>query len=253
MNEKWFDIIVTEIQFALCVPPGSGKTVHKDRPFHGLVLNDGDGEKNYVFSDGYVMHTPPHSLFYLPKGSSYVVTGVKSGACYAINFDAQLSDTPFCISLRSADGLQKSFKAACAEWKEDAPTKRVTAMRAIYDAIARCGREATQAYLPRERYDVIAPAIEAMEREFSENALSVASLAALCGVSEVYFRRIFLRRFGVSPKEYVTRRRMEYASQLLKTGQFEIGEVARLCGYSEPCHFSREFKKRFGVPPRDHT
>ena len=125
-------------------------------------------------------------------------------------------------------------------------------MRAIYDAITRCGEEAEQAYLPRERYDVIAPAVEAIERDFSENALGVSALSALCGVSEVYFRRLFLRRFGVSPKEYVTRRRMEYARQLLKTGQFEIGEIARLCGYGEPCHFSREFKKRFGVSPRDY-
>jgi AraC-like DNA-binding protein len=251
LNEKWFDIIVTEIQFAIYVPKGSGRVSHKDRPFHGLVLNDGEGEKEYLFSDGRVLHTPPNSLFYLPKGSSYSVTGTGEGGCYAINFDAELSDEPFCINLRSVDGLQKSFKKACTEWRADAPTKCVSAKRAIYDAIEQCGKEIAQKYLPRDRYDVIAPAVETVEREFSENGLSVSRLSEICGVSEVYFRKIFFRRFGVSPKEYITRRRMEYARQLLKTGQFEVGEVARLCGYGEPCHFSREFKKRFGVSPRD--
>ena len=114
MNEKWFDIIVTEIQFAIYVPSGSGRITHKDRPFHGLVLNDGESEKDYVFSDGRVMRTPPHSLFYLPKNSTYTVMGIKEGGCYAINFDAQLSDEPFCVNLRSSDALQKSFKRACA-------------------------------------------------------------------------------------------------------------------------------------------
>ena len=46
---------------------------------------------------------------------------------------------------------------------------------------------------------------------------------------------------------------MEYAKQLLILGEFEISEIAELCGYSEPCHFLREFSRRVGVNPSQYT
>ena len=46
--------------------------------------------------------------------------------------------------------------------------------------------------------------------------------------------------FGKNPKEYLIEKRMSYAKQLLSSGQFSVSEVAQLCGYFEPCHFSRE-------------
>jgi AraC-like DNA-binding protein len=75
----------------------------------------------------------------------------------------------------------------------------------------------------------------------------------MCGVSEVYFRKIFQDQFGVTPKEYLIRMRIEYAKSLLLSEQFTVSEIATLCGYSEPCHFSREFSKRVGVSPNQYT
>jgi AraC-like DNA-binding protein len=71
-------------------------------------------------------------------------------------------------------------------------------------------------------------------------------------VSEVYLRKIFEKKFGVSPKEYMISLRMEYAKQLLSSGEVGVAEVAQMCGYAEPCHFSREFKKRFGISPKNY-
>ena len=55
--------------------------------------------------------------------------------------------------------------------------------------------------------------------------------------------------FGVSPKEYITQKRIEYAKILLSSGDFLVSEVGILCGYAEPCHFSREFSRRVGMIP----
>ena len=105
--------------------------------------------------------------------------------------------------------------------------------------------------MPPAKHTLIEPALLEINNALTDNTLSVSRLAALCGMSEVYLRKIFVNRFGVSPKEYIIRRRMEYASQLLASGQLDVCDVALLCGYAEPCHFSREFKKRFGTPPRN--
>ena len=82
--------------------------------------------------------------------------------------------------------------------------------------------------------------------------LTVSSLAALCGISEVYFRKLFFVRFGTSPKDYIISLRTGYAKQLLAYEALSVGQVAEACGYVEPAHFSREFARRVGCAPRDY-
>jgi len=253
MNEQWKNIIITKISVAVYVAPNTGKHIHKDRPYHGLVLNDSDSAKDYVFDDGHIMRTDENALFYLPKGSSYHVEPHQIGGCYAINFDAEISDTPFSVSFRNTESLLHHFKAACEAWKSKNDQANLLAMRALYDGIYQMQKEEQRQYISGRHRSLIAPAIKEIEHSFTEKNISVSYLAALCKMSEVYFRKIFFCCFGVSPKEYIIQKRMEYAKQLLVLGEFEISEIAELCGYSEACHFSREFSRRVGVNPSQYT
>lgn len=252
MNGQWEKIIITQISYAVYVAPNTGKHVHKDRPFHGLVLNDSDVVRDYCFDNGHVMRTEGNSLFYLPKGSSYHVEQIRNGGCYAINFAADISDDPFCVTPRSVDYLLRNFKAATDAWKSKDPLRIAIAMRALYDAVCTAQKEVYKRYVPKTQRSIIAPAVDIINRNFTDNDLSVSHLAALCGVSEVYFRRLFLNAFGTSPKEYIIQKRIEYAKTLLSSGDFSVSEVASLCGYAEPCHFSREFSKRVGMRPSQY-
>ena len=248
MKKEWENVIIERVEAAVYVPVGAGKPIHDNRPFHGFVLDEEDAEKDYVFSDGRVMHTEGGCFFYLPKGSSYYVKTIKYGGCYAINFEADIDDKPFLIKLKDRDSLLKNFRTAAESWKKQSPLWRAATMRAVYDAIYRVRREG-EIYVPAETAGRIESAVELMDSEFTDKSLTVASLAKVCGVSAVYFRRIFADRFGVSPKEYIIRKRIEYAKQLLASEQFSVSEIAQMCGYAEPCHFTREFSRRVGVSP----
>lgn len=253
MNEQWSNVIISGISVAVHVDPNSGKPVHKNRQFHGFVFNDEGSIKDYYFDDGSVMHTEGGDLFYLPKGSSYHVKTVTVGGCYAINFDANIDCAPFVVKSKSVASLKNSFKTACADWKSSSPAKISSAMRTVYDCIYIIQKKHERNYMPNDKNRLIAPAIEAIERDFTSVCLTVSALAELCSMSEVYFRKIFLHMFGISPKEYLIRKRMEYAKQLIELGELEISKIAEMCGYSEPCHFSREFKKRFGISPNNYS
>ena len=249
MQDIWNDVVIAEVALAIYVPLGVGKSIHTSRPCHGLVLNDENAAKDYVFADGTVLHTKGGDLFYLPRGSSYRVKSVAAGGCYAINFAAELSDRPFSLRFRNRDSLRKCFENAVRAWSGDPVRRQHAVRRELYDILLQMQSEAVRSYLPKGREALIAPAIKRIAAAYTDNSLSVAELAAECGVSEVYFRRIFFDKMGVSPKEYIIAMRMDYAKQLLASGQLSVGEVSDLCGYSEPCHFSREFTKRTGVPP----
>jgi AraC family transcriptional regulator len=125
-------------------------------------------------------------------------------------------------------------------------------MRAVYDAVYHMQTELHKEYVSRTQASIIEPAIAAISDRFAENDLTVSYLASLCRVSEVYFRRLFLNTFGVGPKEYIIQKRIEYAKILLSSGDFLVSEVGILCGYAEPCHFSREFLRRVGMPPSQY-
>ena len=253
MNQEWKNIVVTKITLAMNVPGKGGKAYHVDRPAHGVILNGDLTKSDYYFSDGRVLHTGPNDFFYLPRGSTYHVKIREGGCCYAINFDAELSDEPFTLRLRDVEGVRKIFHGAAKRWKAHDPIREMLAMRALYEILCLIISEQEREYQSSANTEKLAPAMAVIESRFTDNALSVTELSSLCGMSEVYFRRLFEDRFGISPKEYLIRMRIEYAKSLLASGQFPVSEVASLCGYAEPCHFSREFSKRVGLSPNQYA
>ena len=251
MMKYWEQAIVTEINIAIYVKAGTGEAIHNNRPFHGLVMQDPIGEKVYRFSDGKTVHVQKNDVLYLPKGSYYQVDSMGEGGCFAINFDLldDLICPPFTISPKNSEGLHNCFKEAERAFHNG---DHVCIRKNIYEILFLLKKEEKRAYSPSLRDRLIAPAVEAITQGFTDNGLSVTELAERCGISEAYLRRLFGERYGVSPKEYAIRLRIDYAKRLLQSGQFSVGEVAQICGYAEPCHFSREFSKRVGVSPKEY-
>ncbi|MBE6550023.1 MAG: helix-turn-helix transcriptional regulator [Ruminococcaceae bacterium] len=252
MNNEWNNIVIKKIALAIYVANGAGRSIHTDRPYHGLVLNDADAVKDYIFSDGRVLKTCENELFYLPKGSTYRVKVIKGGGCYAINFDAELCDQPFAMIFRNVDAVRRAFKNAQKKWRSGSEERSLIAMRSLYEIILLAFEESNRAYIPDKKTALITPAIEKLNESFCDNSLSVASLACMCNVSEAYFRRIFAEKYGISPKEYIINMRIDYAKQLLESGQLSVSDTAKACGYFEESHFSREFSKRVGITPREY-
>lgn len=253
-TEIWSKVIITDIAAAVHVLPANKKDVHRNRAFHGLVLNEPNGKRDYYFSDGTVMRTEGNQLFYLPKGSYYKVIPIKTerpNNCYAINFDAAFSDVPFAMSFRDPEPIIKAFRDAAEEWRKQTEFSHVTVRKLLYEIILNMAEEQKKRYTPSATEALIAPAVEKINADFTQNELSVSALARDCGITESYFRRIFTEKFGISPKEYIIRLRIGYAKDLLSVGGVSVSEIARLCGYAEPTHFSREFSKRVGVSPAE--
>ena len=104
-----------------------------------------------------------------------------------------------------------------------------------------------------EHFPSVPPVIKAgvreMTRRFREPGLSVAELAKVSFVSEVYFRRVFRAHFGISPLEKILELRFLHACRLLGSGYHTVASAAFLSGFSDAKYFRTAFKKRFGVTP----
>jgi len=80
-------------------------------------------------------------------------------------------------------------------------------------------------------------------------APGLAALAALAGVHPVHLSREFHRRYRMTIGEYVRKRRIDHASNLLSNSELSLAEVARTCGFSDQSHFCAVFKKHSGMTP----
>ena len=80
-------------------------------------------------------------------------------------------------------------------------------------------------------------------------ALSIAAWSAACGLNADYFSRLFKAHTGLAPKAWLLETRLQRASRLLSFVDKTVAEVAAGCGFNCPFHFSRTFKRRFGIPP----
>jgi len=80
--------------------------------------------------------------------------------------------------------------------------------------------------------------------------LTVADLASLSGRSLSSFNRDFRNAFSVTPKQWLTARRMELAKELLQTRQATVTHVAAELGYENISHFIKLFRTTHQMTPK---
>ncbi|HEX5055170.1 MAG TPA: AraC family transcriptional regulator [Gammaproteobacteria bacterium] len=79
--------------------------------------------------------------------------------------------------------------------------------------------------------------------------ISLHTLARLNGMSACHFPRMFKRSTGLSPLQYINRRRMQVGKELLHKTRLPVSEIALATGYSNTSHFISLFKRYYGVTP----
>ena len=82
----------------------------------------------------------------------------------------------------------------------------------------------------------------------------IAVLLRICSVaamSPFHFQRMFKSAFGISPMQFVQRRRLERARYLLTKTEEPVTSICLAVGFESLGSFSALFKRTFGVSPRE--
>ena len=103
---------------------------------------------------------------------------------------------------------------------------------------------------PRLQDFCIQEAVTFMEHNYRRE-LTVEEIADVCKLNRSYFSKLFKESMGCPPQEFLIRLRLSKAAERLKGTRASIGDISAACGYPNQFHFSRAFKKRYGVSPRE--
>ncbi len=79
--------------------------------------------------------------------------------------------------------------------------------------------------------------------------LTVQGMAELIGLSPWYFGNFFKKETGVSFRQYLTSIRLNHAEDMLRSGEYNVSEVAAACGFSNIFYFCKVFKESRGITP----
>jgi AraC family L-rhamnose operon regulatory protein RhaS len=185
----------------------------------------------------------------LPRGSRSVVrwceTGEPAGSAWVRQ---KLKRAP--TSLEASETLRVLMEMGMKLALENRDE-----VRAFRDAL---GEAMICAYLHQadlDRDEAIVPEPVANGKEFIEahfaERIDNGQIARRVGVSPQYLVRLFKRSYNVSPVQHLWNLRAEKGAFLLRQTGLSVGEIAYQCGYTNPFHFSRHVKAKYGHSPSD--
>ena len=259
---NFFDktINITKIITSIDVRPTANVAVHTNRPSHGLVFIAKPHESVYQFADGKEIVCNHGDIMYLPKNSSYKNTirtqdfhlfSKNVQMVYCINFliDEEINTIPFKLRIKDVDNIKKDFDKAATAWKRRDICYEEICRSSLYKIIADCKMVYAKPYKHSKQIKMLEPALQFIQNEFCSQTIPIPMLAKLCGMSETYFRKLFLLEFGISPSKYIRNKRLIFARDLLNSGEFSVTDAAITSGFNDISYFSREYKKMWGVNP----
>ena len=85
-----------------------------------------------------------------------------------------------------------------------------------------------------------------------DQRISVEALAKLANLSVCYFVRAFKQSVGVTPHDYLIRRRVKRTMELLSHTDMSLSEIALAAGFADQSHCARRFRQHVGMSPRDY-
>ena len=91
--------------------------------------------------------------------------------------------------------------------------------------------------------------LEYINENLSVN-LTLMGIATELAISQYYFCRLFKRSIGITPHQYILQQRIEKSKQLLLQKDIRIVDIANQCGFANPSHFARCFRKMMGISPQ---
>jgi AraC-like DNA-binding protein len=117
----------------------------------------------------------------------------------------------------------------------------------LFIHLSRQFKKEKEFYLGKTDHHVV-KALQFIHNNFLEDP-GVEDIAAHCGISGRYLRKLFLDQTGMQMVDYKHHLRMKLASELLKDKKLMLTEIAYRCGYSTQQYFCKVFKDYYGMSP----
>ena len=99
--------------------------------------------------------------------------------------------------------------------------------------------------------ELVAIAKQYMDENFDQG-ITVSEAAAYVFLSQGYFTRAFRDDTGISPMNYLMKKRIAKACALLQNNEIKVSAISLQSGFSSPQRFNVAFRKQMGMTPMEY-
>ncbi|MCF8307754.1 MAG: substrate-binding domain-containing protein [Bacteroidales bacterium] len=96
-------------------------------------------------------------------------------------------------------------------------------------------------------------AINLVEKNINNEALSVEILSQKLGLSRVHLYRKVKHLTGMTVSEFIRSTKLKKAAQMIRTSGLTFSEIAYETGFSSPSYFTKCFKDHFNISPKEYS
>lgn len=233
-----------------------------------LIVDRPDGTDDYLFMtfhdpvsiriDGHVKKLEPGSLMSWPRGASHNYGRRRNEWDHTwIHFDGPWAEEKMneCgivsgvdLPLKNPASLETCLWRLYAELinhKKPDPVILKNIFHNWLRELVRDAEEGADSFVPEKVREV-----KQYLDQHARSRITLNELAEKSGMSIPHLSAEFKRFYGDSPINYLIGLRLQQARYLLLDQQLQITEIARRVGYDDLFHFSKLFKKHFGLSPR---
>lgn len=242
------NLVVKDVLFAATLFSEAGSRAKRVNREHWAIHLKAEGRTEYVCEEK-VFISNKNNVIILPKGCSYEWECKEAGHFFAIEFECDCEHNEILsFPIKDSDAFLKLFREYERKRISKSSTAQLDGFKCVYSLLVKLVNGDERKYTPKSKIHKIAPALDYIAQNL-DKSISNDSLAEVCELSTVYFRKLFTECYGISPKTYVNGLRIKKAKEMLKSDYGSITNVAQSLGYSNVYDFSRAFKKITGVPP----
>ncbi len=206
-------------------------------------------------SHGHARACTPGTVIFNPADAEHSdEIGARGCRCFAVQlepawsagrFDAKRYPEWVTVSGGTASFLAARLRREARSWEPTSPLVIEGILLLLSAEALRTDRRHGE----RRQPDWLTRAAQRLDVDF-RSPPSVRDLAVNAGVHPAYFARCFRAFLGCAPGSYARTRRLMWAREELGRGRPFI-EIALEAGFADQAHFTREFKRGFGITPSE--
>ncbi len=209
-------------------------------------------------------HPQPGDFFLMPAGvrQGYAAISNQPLIKYFCHFNARVGDIslfdlinlpPF-VTIGNPEPISQLFEQMLQNRRDNRLAAGLAARSALDGLLAAYLDEVPEdavRLVDSEATAILKTVLVYIDEHLAE-PLPVSRLAELVHYHPVYFSRFFKKHVLLSPKSYISQKRLDKAKNLLSHTGLSIAEIAVRTGYPDLFYFSSTFKDHFGLAPTEY-
>ena len=229
-------------------PTAASAMLVKNRTDHILGINiSGIADHDLGYKQ---MHLESGYIYFFNRRDDYFEDDKEPGYCYSIHFTTTepIDTDSFCKKVNNSEEIVRMIQQV-ERARLNSAGSELLVLSEFYRVCDKFKQLVDQPYSKRDLR--MADAKTYIDLHFKEKDC-VETAVADSGITRRRFGDLFRQQFGLPPGEYVLRKKIGYAQELLSVTNLTIADTAELAGFCDIYYFSRMFKKMTGITPGEY-